>query len=207
MFKKFISTAALAATLGVMSGAAVAATLTPTGADCDALFGSTTLPSGDNTCYINDNRDDVANIEFNESPVGAFYSLGLGGGVTFAVNPAATGAGVVFEVTNPSRHDEALQVYVSNTGAAGDWVAVGPRIINNSGAPATTSHSFSLPGGSYSHIGFLDVTALEFGTASRSTDGFDIAAITLNTVPLPASALMLLAGVAGLGAVRARRKS
>ncbi len=182
-----------------------AMTATATGADCaEDVASPTTLPGfGSSACGQADNRDDVADIEFNTAPVGDdFYSLGLGGTLSFSISPDFTGPGAVFEVTFPSVHLEAVEIYVSGTGLLGSWI-LAETVSNNAGSPNVTSHAFTVAG-IFSHIGFRDISTTIAGT--RSTDGFDIAAFSVTPVPLPA-ALPLLGGALGLmGLLGWRRK-
>lgn len=196
----------IAATLLSCSGAMAA--VISVDSDCG---GTGTALTGVFTCSPDAGRNDVNKIEIFEDGTGTgdndFFSLGLGGTLVVNFNPGFSGSAMVVEITNggaSSSHDEAVEIFGSNDGSifTSLGIANNQTGINDGTRGTKTTVSFS---GTYSYLGFRDITMSTFGN-SKSTDGFDIDAISVSAVPLPASALMLLAGVAGLGAMRTRRK-
>lgn len=135
------------------------------------------------------------------APDGTFFSLGFGGEleVSFPGSaPFESEEGTVYELTfdRDIGHDEAVEVFAILDGAA---TSLG--VVTNTVA----ANSFSITG-MFDTILFLDVT-LETFASTTSFDGFDIDAISISAVPLPATGLMLLGGLAGFGAMRRKKKA
>lgn len=136
------------------------------------------------------------------APDSAFFSLGLGGHADFTFGQTFTGPGASYEVTfgNRSGYLETAEVRV---GASGTFTSLGQ--INNASA-AGFVFGFS---GVFDTLRLVDTTP----GSSRSTDGYDVDAVSVTgvpegsipPVPLPPSALLLAAGLVGIGALRARR--
>ncbi len=61
-------------------------------------------------------------------------------------------------------------------------------------------------GGSFDTILLVDVTKSVFASTT-SFDGFDVDAVGISAVPLPAAGLMLLMGVGSIGLMRRRKKA
>lgn len=131
---------------------------------------------------------------------GEFVSLGLGGSITlgFSGVPNLAGDATVYEVTwgNRANHPEAAQVY---SVLGGDETLLG-TITNANGA-----NSVSLSG-PFDSIKIVDYTVSYFNGNTSSFDGFDVDSVSISAVPLPATGLMLLAGLGGFAAMR-RKKS
>lgn len=208
------SIAALATVGGIaLASAASAATINPVSISADCAGGSTALSSGTVTCGSAD-RSELSSIEFTDdlSPGnvgnGSFFSLGVNGSLVAEFDPGFSGPEArIIEVTfvgSPQR--EAAEVFGSNDGV--NFTSLG--VVTNQTTPGSSQNpnqvSFT---GNYRFLGLKDVSATFFGLPLNSGDGYDIDAIavTVAPVPLPAAGLMLLGGLAGLGALRARRKA
>ncbi|WP_425093881.1 VPLPA-CTERM sorting domain-containing protein [Tropicimonas sp. S265A] len=135
------------------------------------------------------------------SPDGVFTALGFGGSieVTFAGAPFPGGTATSYEITTNRNndHDEAAEIYAVLGGVVSPLLGV----ITNS----PSGESSVIVNGAFDSILIVDITKTFFGSTT-SFDGFDVDAIGISAVPLPATALMLLAGVGGLGMMR-RKKS
>lgn len=155
--------------------------------------------------------DQVGNTE------GGFLSLGMGGIAVFGFASPFTGEGRVFEVTfgcsGPQKpgglcnYSETADVYVFNgayTPRAGAFTladlagfqfagSVGNGDANtDAGAPFTVT-------GPFRFLALVD-------TSKQGGDGFDVDAVRVSAVPLPAPALLLMAGIGGLWLTGRRRK-
>jgi hypothetical protein len=202
--------ASIGAAMTVFACAANAASITPEYADCDpnvSNIGSTGTCSGDA------NRTDASRINFGDGD-GFFYSLGLStngsiSDLVLRINPSFTGPATVVEVTNPgTNHLEAADVFVATEDASGGYDANSniflQRITNNGSSGGSVSTiDFT---GTFQFLVFRDASLFEF-SSTGSTDGFDIDAISVSAVPLPASGLMMLGIAAGIGYVGRRRRS
>lgn len=194
---------AAVATLG--GNAFASPTATAIFASCASDVSSTdaNLPTfGAATCSTDPSRTAVSAIEFNLPAAGNFYSLGLNGVLAFDIEPDFIGPGSIAEVTNPSNHKEAVDIYGSFDGST--WTKI-TRLLNNLGSPAVTTAFFVVPE-AYSYIGFVDATKDEFGTNTSSTDGYDIASFSLTAVPLPATLPLMMTAFGGLALVRRIRR-
>jgi hypothetical protein len=148
-------------------------------------------------CGANDRQNVNNAVDEDEA---TFYSLGFGGEITlgFAL-PLITGGQSLsaFEITfdRGRRHDEAAEVYSVLNGIEtllGTITnAVGQQTILTSSA--------------FEYIKLRDVTKALFPDTT-SYDGFDVSAIKISAVPLPAAGTMLLAGLGGLAALRRLKK-
>ena len=130
-----------------------------------------------------------------------FFSTANAGSLTFSFGSDFTGPVYVFEVTggNVARNVEGLDLVFMGTTAAGLEVK---GILNTQGTKVegTMSRyeiSFDLEGGPFRSVTVYNNSGTE--------DGFDLDAIGVSPVPLPAAGFMLLAGLGGLAAARRRR--
>jgi hypothetical protein len=197
-FKHLICAAALA--LG--AGSAGAATITPFAADCSSSLADDLGTA--TACGTDLSRTDASSVNLGAGD-GDFFSLGLNGSALFGITPSFTGSVSVIEITfggSSSSHDEAAQVFVRKLD--GTFELIGTADNQGSGADANTS-TFTFTGLADA-IRLLDVSQTVF-TGTSSKDGFDVDALSIVApVPLPASALMLLAAMGGLGVAARRRK-
>lgn len=194
-----------------MSGAASAAVI---GIESDCGGTGTGLTGSSFSCSSDADRNDTGNIEIFEDGTGAgdddFFSIGLGGTLVVEFDPTFQGPAIVIEITNAgaAQHQEAVEIFGSNDGITFTSLGIADNQAGISDGTRGVSTSLSFAG-TFAFLGFRDISQ-SFFAGTSSTDGFDIDAISVNSVtpvPLPASALLLLAGVGGLGALRDRRKS
>lgn len=148
-----------------------------------------------------DNRNTPGNAL--GEPDQKFFSLGLGGQADFTFGQLFTGPGESYEITfgNRTGYTETADVFV---GLGGDFTFV--TAINNASPSAFV---FNFPG-VFDTLRLVDTSPFVSGR-----DGYDVDAVGVTAfngpvpgpqpIPLPASVLLLGAGLAGLGALR--RKS
>ena len=208
--KKFIVT--VGATMLLGTGAAQAATMTVTDPTPEAGFVSSVTYEADNVVAgrgtAND-RDDATNA-FGAAD-GAFFEIGLNGYVDFHFDPSFISPGGVIEITFGDRggFPEFATVKVGNKGDADeDFVAIDNNPISNE----NVTNIFTFAGGPFDTVRLSSAdgtTVRQCGPSDARYDcgGFDVDAITVNAVPLPAAGWMLIAGLGGLGAMRRFRKS
>lgn len=147
-------------------------------------------------CAANDRQDVNNAVDTDDS---TFYALGFGGDITlgFAVplftNPQTVQA---FEITFNRRtgHDEAAEVYSVLDGVE-TFLGTLTNFVNGGSVVASTA---------FEYIKLVDVT-LELFPSTTSYDGFDLSAIKVSPVPLPAAGVLMLAGLGGLAALRRRK--
>jgi hypothetical protein len=162
-------------------------------------------------------RTDVDNAF--DGVITTFYSLGLGGTLTVNVAPKTlfTPASVV-EFTYGTPNNLFQESVIVSLGIGGTFTPVaqlfnfkssvaigGLSTVSQSQTGSTTVVSIAgFADGIYDAIRLLDVTA-DFNSPADS-DGFDVAELKVNVVPLPAAGWMLL-GVAGLVGFMKRRQN
>jgi len=199
-------TSIFAAAAGFFAASAISASALPMtvlSSDCEdpadaALIGI--------ACGVSSDRMDPNAVNLGDAD-GDFFSLGLGtdgsgigGGILLEIDPAFTGPAILFEVTSPSNHFEAADVYVSNELIGANSVFVGTVFNSLNGPSASNMVEIA---GSWRYIGIVDVTAREFASTG-SEDGFDLDAVKVSVVPVPAGVLLLGTALAGLGLSRRR---
>ncbi|SFA90231.1 VPLPA-CTERM protein sorting domain-containing protein [Poseidonocella pacifica] len=219
--KSFLLAATATAGLALMAANAQAATIVNAGAECDSTSPASALHAGftgSYSCGVTADRRDVSKVNVGAAD-GAFFSLGLsptgslyGGSAVFELGTQFTGPMTVVEVTNPSQHWEAADVFV---GASIDelytnmqnHLSIG-RVDNGKGGSVAASSSINFSG-TYSWIGFMDASYDEYGIdGNSSADGFDLDSFTVTDVapvPLPAGVALLLTGLGAFGIARRRR--
>ncbi|WP_308915136.1 VPLPA-CTERM sorting domain-containing protein [Jannaschia sp. LMIT008] len=181
--KTFTATILAAA---LTAGAASAATLTPIGATFDP------------DAVANRGSDNGRNIIGNafDGDASTFFEIGLGSTVDFVFGQPFTGPGSVIEVTfgSADARPESATIFGGRNGTFTELA----RVTN---AQSQTPFSFAF-GGTFDVLRFTDTSTPRQG---QTTGGFDIAEVSVSPVPVPAAGLLLLGGLAGMGAM-ARRK-
>lgn len=136
------------------------------------------------------------------APDGVFYSMGMGGEIElgFGGSIANSQKVRVYEVTfgGFNRHFEAVDLFSVLNGVA---TFIGQ--INNLDAQ---NGALRFTAGGFDSLLFRDVSLI-VRPDSETFDGFDLDAVAVAAVPLPAAALLLLAGVGGIVVVGRRRKA
>ncbi len=146
------------------------------------------------------------------APDGNFLSLGLGGGIVlgFGAGPFQ-GASVLFEVTNGcgvtcGSWPESVSVSTSMN-EAGSWDYVGT--LTNSAAPTEISGNtrgyllnITTP---FRYLYLVDTSPTS--PSGNSNAGWDIDAVSVAPIPVPAALPLLVAGIGGLAWAGRRRKN
>lgn len=131
---------------------------------------------------------------------GKFFALGLGGDVTLGFGQTFGGKNSVstFEVTysRDAGHDEAVEIWAV-LGSTSTLLGTLTNVVGSASVLATVP---------FEYIKLVDVTKSLF-PGTTSFDGFDIDAVSVAAVPLPAAGAMLLAGLGGFAALRRRNKN
>lgn len=129
-----------------------------------------------------------------------FFALGLGGNITlgFGKTFGAPNNVSTYEVTysRDTGHDEAVEVYAV-LGGVESLLGTLTNVVGSATLLAT------MP---FEYIKLVDVTKTVFPNSS-SFDGFDVDAVSVAAVPLPAAGAMLLAGLGGFAALRRRKNA
>ncbi|MFN3260290.1 MAG: VPLPA-CTERM sorting domain-containing protein [Pikeienuella sp.] len=184
-----------------------------------AELGFTTTPVDNTNRAAGGNALGAPDATFANSG-GGFYSLGLGGAAVFGFGVDFGTQATVFEVTfgctgpqSPNGTCSFVETadvyalaggYTPFDGAFGlsDLLSLGfqkvgsiPNGVANTAGGATIAIS-----GPFSWLALVDTSPFVNGR-----DGFDVDAVSVSAVPLPASILFLLGGLGGLGLLRARR--
>lgn len=138
-------------------------------------------------------RADVSAVLGEED--GTFFSLGFGGSVVLAFARPFRAIGKVFEVTynDKSKHKETADVYASNDGVT--WTLIA-SLQNHLSTSFSNSGIFTL-------LKIVDTSKVNAPTF----DGFDVDAVSVSPVPVPAAGLLLGGALLGLGSLRRRRKA
>ncbi|MEM6941956.1 MAG: VPLPA-CTERM sorting domain-containing protein [Pseudomonadota bacterium] len=212
--KKSVLFGGMLAAFTMLATASGAATVTPVFADCDPNLPNVPgFGAGTGQCSNNASRTDADAINFGAAD-GSFYSLGLSNAsgtseLIIRIDPAFRGPASIVEVTNPGLHKEAANVFVAREDSNGDFdgstVLFVGQVNNGAGGsvPDVNSVSFS---GVWNFLIFQDQSTTVYSD-TRSTDGYDIDAVTVSPVPLPAAGLLLMSVLGGLGLMGRRRSA
>lgn len=199
--KAFRTFGVAAAVLAGSAFAASAATLSVVSADCDPSQGATGNAGAGLVCTSDPARNDSGAVNLGAGD-GSFYSLGLEGALIVEIDPAFTSPLSVLEVTNAnSNHKEAASVWGSIDNIT--YTLLG-NVTNQNGGQTIGGVQTLTFAGAYNFLMFVDISKSLFAN-SGTTDGFDLDAISVSEVPIPAALGLFVAGVAGLGAMRKRR--
>ncbi|HLO41939.1 MAG TPA: hypothetical protein VK176_13015 [Phycisphaerales bacterium] len=134
-----------------------------------------------------------------------FVSLGVAGSLTLSFGELFKDEVTVFETTFPpiNQHIEKAAVYVGfgATAATATYWLAGNVINSADGAPISLAAAEIASGRTtFKYVKIVDTT--EYAT-STSTDGFDVDAVSVRSVPAPGA--VALASVGGLLVARRRR--
>lgn len=151
---------------------------------------------------------------------GGFYSLGLGGVAVFGFGTNFGAEATVFEVTfgctapvnanGTCSYVETADVYAlagaydpfDTAFGLSDLLSLGFQKVGSipNGVANTAGGASIAISGPFSFLALVDTSP-----SGSGRDGFDVDAISVSAVPLPASALMLLGALGGLGYLHRRR--
>jgi hypothetical protein len=122
---------------------------------------------------------------------GKFLSLGLGGEAIFSFGSMFKATGALVEITfgNRETYLEQVEVY----GGLGNVFTLLGTVTNSQ---VTNIFSF---GGKFDQLKLVDISP-----AGKNRDGFDVDAISVVPVPVPAAGLMLLSAIGLVGVMRRR---
>jgi len=207
----------------LMKSAAVAATLVATPAIVSAAvvtIGPNDFNGGFATgiTYDNDNvaaRRGVTNDRDNGlnalgAPDSAFFELGFGSTAFFTFGTLFNGDVTAFEVTfgSPGAFPEVVEVAVG-LGMA-PFTTVGT--LTNSDASGANGGSLTITGGGlFDTVRLTDMSPLtstfENDVNGNPVGGFDVNAVRVSPVPVPAAGLLLLGALGGFAGLRRRRKA
>lgn len=185
----------------------------------------------DGTAVAADRSDLDAAFDGDSS---TFYSLGIGGTLSVDVSPNRIASGSVVEITNDSPNKsfpESAQIWLGgsigedgiwdstdavyfgelfNDGSDADFVADFGSIFLSDQAGKETVWELTLNSDVvYSLITLVDSTWENYSGEYTKlvSDGFDVGEFRVAAIPLPASVLMLMGALGGLGFVSRRRKA
>ena len=180
-----LKTLAAGAALMISAGSASAA----------IIYADSVISADQNGTPVAAERSNTANAL--SAPDGKFYSLGKGGTITLGFAALGTGEVAIYEITggNVLNHLESVDVFAVQGGSETFIGSLSNTVASASG------------GASLMYTGWFDSLKLVDTSSADSIDGFDLDAIAVSQVPLPASALLLVGGLAGFGALRRKKKA
>lgn len=154
-------------------------------------------------------RSDTANA--TGAPDGVFLSLGLGGIGIFSFGGPFTAPGTVVEVTNGvvATYPESADVYVGTSHNTGnfDLLGQGFQLVGNITNVLAQYPGMTIPfDGTWNFLALVDTTKRDTPN-SPSSDGFDVDAVGVSVVPLPAAGLLALSGFGLLGGLGLRGRN
>lgn len=202
---------AIAAALAATPFAASAATITPS--QISATGGNAGTADGTPDSNVRTDLDNAI-----DGDTASFYSLGAGGSLTVDISPLTLGSPAsVLEFTFNSPNDdypESAELSFGSTVAGeifndGTATAQGGFSFGSSVGTSGAMFTINLDGGSYSTFTITDTTLDNFASdyTDKTTDGFDIAEVSVSAVPLPAGLPLLASVLAGLGFFGWRRRA
>ena len=205
-----LKTLTAAAALMLTAGAASAATVYAT-----SVSGTLLGDQQATTCSVADRntfRTDMCNALGEEDvdgafELGGFVSLANFDALTFSFGTFFSAPVTVWEVTgggtsNPG-YVESLTITLMNSITNNSVIGSLVNVDGVGDGPNRWKVVYDASGDAvFDSITFVDTSDL---TGKR--DGFDIDAVAVSAVPLPAGALLLLGGLGGLAAMRRRKKA
>lgn len=207
--KPFLKTLVLTAGILTLTGAAHAATVTAGPGGFNDGWATTITYESDNSFARRGTANDRDNALNALGPTdGDFFELGFRGTADFTFGKKFKTSAQIFEVTfgSASSFPEAVDVYVGDGGLF-QFVA---RISNVAAQGGAVVSLAGLVGSTFDTLRLSDASPLsstaqsdQFGTLG----GFDIDAVRVAPVPLPAAGVMLLTALGGMAFLRRRRKT
>ena len=197
----FLKSALTAAVLGTCATAASAGTIY-----------AQSVSDGTNTCTVavqNTDRTDMCNSLGAEDVDGSFSAGGFTStanfvsGLTYTFGGFFTGPLTIWEVTGGGENNRSYIEQLSFTlfNSVTTAMQMGSVInINGDGDGIDRWRIETAVAGTFDSLFVQDASDLSGGR-----DGFDIDAIAVSPVPLPASSLLLLAGLGAFGAMRRKK--
>jgi hypothetical protein len=184
-----VKTLSLAAVLAASAASANAAVVYATSVD-SYVQGTNTITGG----FI-PARAITANA--TGAPDGNMLSLGFGGSAIVSFGTKFIGPGKIWEITFGNKRTGTLP-YIETVKVSLGLNGIFTYIGNVSNTTAVTGDSFNFAG-TFDQILLEDISPL-----GPERDGFDIDAISVTAVPVPAAGLLLLSAIGAVAAVRRR---
>ena len=190
----------------ILLAAALAAT-TATGAFASVVnYGTNTFDGGWASWIEYDDAANRGTSSGRDNPANAlgsnasdFFEIGFGSTVDLKFGTMFQSPGTLIEVTggSASAWPESVDIFV---GVGGVFTSVGS--MDNTAAQAPGGE-FTFLAGNFDTIRLVDTSSYP----ASGSGGWDIGAVRVSPVPLPAAGFLLLAGLGGLGALRRKKKS
>ncbi len=167
--------------------AAAAAALFAVNAEAATVYATGVSWTNNGTVGSANNRNNPLNAL--GAPDGKFLAIGLGGSADFTFGRQFSGPGIIHEITfgNRAGYPESARILA---GLNGQFVQVG------------TVGNQSASGAVFQFTGAFDTLRVVDTSGRPSTDGFDVDAVGVSAVPLPAAGLLLAGALGGFGLSR-----